>query len=177
MDTYFIYGLLDSGFPSDIRYVGQTVSMVSRLRDHMSGDVYGSPGFWKWGVRFFGRSLQMIIIDAVRGSRDDARRLEASHILRLHNAGCRLVNTKCYKSMLSKNGIPSGVLRTYVQMLRALHRGVPYCDDGFRDALFYTGTAIDSLESTFPQMALWGPDDCFRTRILEIFKKGACRVS
>lgn len=180
MDTFFIYGLYDSDFPDEFRYVGQTNSMVNRFAYHSrGGDIYGPSGFWKWGVRFWGRTVEMAIIDAVRGTRDDSRRAERHHLDRLYKAGCRLTNSAEYNKHLAGTGVTDRLVGCYLTALRAVQRGTKRkrCHPAAYEPLFYTTTAIDSLESEFPAMALWGKTDSFRQRFRELFDQRLLRRS
>lgn len=76
MDTFFVYALFDPIAPDEIRYIGQTRSLTKRRHAYRWGPV----GYWKWCVEFFGRSIDVRLIDVVHGSKHDALRREADVI-------------------------------------------------------------------------------------------------
>lgn len=179
MATFFIYGLLDSEFPDEIRYVGQTKSLVNRLRDHVcTAGTFGPRGFWSWGVSFWGRSIEMALLDAVSGCRQDALAAESCHVNRLHSAGCRLLNMPQYQQRCESFGVSESLIKSYFDGLRMLEKGWemrPTKD--VKELLFWGSTAVDALESSFPAMSLWGPKDSFRSRWWEKFPIRHCKAS
>lgn len=176
MDTYFIYGLYDSGFPREIRYVGQTESLVRRFKSHtIAKEWFGPAGIWRHGVRFFGRSVEIAIIDVVRGTRDEAIACERFHIKRLDTG--RLVNGVEYNRRCVAAGISSRLRDVYRSGLATIFCGCRNLNSKTHRVLAREfSDIVDKLESEFPTMALWGPRDCFFYRVQKKIRKWHCKA-
>lgn len=122
MDVFFIYGLVDSGEPDVVRYVGQTKSLANRFKVHHAEihAYHGSAGAWKWSVLFFGRCFEMRLLEVVYGSRAEARVREKFHIDYHEHLHGRLMNGQEFTARQKAAGVPPIVVRHQLGMILKL---------------------------------------------------------
>lgn len=150
---FTVYGLVDSGEPDHIRYVGQTKDLTNRLAFHRQMYERYPVNLWKRGVMFLGREYRVVELELVEGTRADSMACEKFFIDTLTAGGARLVNGDIYRARHKREGISSYEAAAYLQLLDGLFRMQMRLED--REALEALAGGIDQLESARKPLCLF----------------------
>ncbi len=169
MDVFFVYGLVDSGEPDLIRYVGQTQSMSRRLKLHAMHleSYYGMAASWKWSVLFFGRTFEMRLIEVVYGDREKSLAREAFHISQQHQKTGRLTNARAYKSAQRLGGLSNATADSFLETHQLLRACI---EESASESITYrVAKIIDRMETSHRSLMLCGRYDSFANAVEELY--------
>lgn len=174
MDVFFIYGLVDEAYPDEIRYVGQTAALYKRWKAHRYNKFpqAWAARAWKASVAFFGRKVEVRLLEVVYGNRQDARGREQFHIHRLMTAGHRLMNGEAWSRR--RRAVPSA--DRFIMLLIAFHDLLDSKTDPMLRGMRRMADVIDRWEKDQPELLTCGKTDCFESRLCEIRRKRMRRV-
>lgn len=165
-EHFVIYGFVDSGERDVVRYVGETKNIKRRTPAHRSVVNTTWSGYWQWAVKFFGRSVQTVVLEEFDGTASHAIEREAWHIREQQRLHERLTNGSAFRDIVLINGMSAQAenLRCALDVIRCMSRPLAFAKTR-RSGLVNIGRLVDNLQTAHDCLRVCLDRDSFRNRM------------